>query len=179
MLIKLVLIVVAMILAINWIRDYWDSRMDMNKFMIIKEHLPDIPLKILNHSGDRISEYLRKLDHEIYDESSDVYPNNTFDIIIGGNSTNKAISDMKRVLVPKKGKLILIEDVIDGDKDVLLGELNILANYGGEKLHFYSDKKWRKKFNQLGLTISVSEKIDPYRYNILYPISKRIYVLQK
>jgi len=166
---------------------YWNERNHDVKLNIIKPHLSDHSMKILNigNTGDNeiFNEKVRtcapghNVTQFIIDDTGDVLPynDNSFELVMSlfvlEHIPNKR-QILEEIIRVSHDKIIIMTDTTETQKDMILSSMT-------GKQCLYSANKWIKIFTKMGLIVKKIVQLDAYKYNVLYPVSRCMFVLKK
>lgn len=181
---------VIIVIIIRIFMVYWNNRIAGNKLVLLQPFLVGDSLDVLNIHGDTtmFTQKVKEYGYNIENFASTVdgkqqkinRQDNTYDIVtalfVVSKSPDKQqlLQDMIRVT---KDKIVIADDVIENETDEFLSKCYKQLN--GEYICHYSTKKWLKIFTKMGLVVDKIIDIDTYKFNVLYPISRRMFVLRK
>ena len=166
-----IIICVALILfVLQHFFNYWNDRIATNKLLLLEPYIEDNTLYITN---DDIETDIDMISHSDIGTIKD----NEYDLVIASFIIQYNKNYMSELIRISKKRIIIMEDINDTDNDKKL--IDYHKKIIGKDKFYLNTNQWITLFEKMKLKLEKTIEIDTQKFNILFPVSRKIFILNK
>jgi len=166
----IIICAVLILFVLQYFFNYWNERIATNKLLLLEPYIED---KTLYISNDDIETDIDMISHNEIKTIND----NVYDTVIASfivQYDKQYISELLRI---SKKKIIIMEDINDTESDKTW--ISYHKKITGNNKFYLNTKQWLNLFEKMKLELEKTIEIDTQKFNILFPVSRKIFILNK